>query len=398
MYKSKNNITKETVAIKLLNNLPKHRKYSERELEIIDKKLDHENTVSITEYFSIHARIYIVMEYCRGGDLQDYIIKNEPKLNERFNLMTDMARGVLYLHCQNIVHRDLKPENVLLTNTGQRYICKITDFGLSRIMKQKEEEFSTHCGSPPFMAPEVIEGYSHSKPVDVFSLGLIYFAVYRLSMVQNSYGERLLVPAKIQSKKNYDFVNFVLRKEQPTVFQFVLDFFRTSEEMGRFVYSMVRRKPEERPLMDQVLIGIVEEKVRHDFIGGQEESKERDLFKMGTWKEHQDKIRDLEAKINDQEAKINSQEHQMNNQEAIINNKEDLIRDQEDTISHQRNIIEDILQQNAKLQEELNKYSENKKPKGIPKKETKEQEDLKEPSVSKQDECLAKPTVRLKRA
>ena len=90
------------------------------------------------------------MEYCRGGDLQDYTIKNEPKLKERFNLMTDMARGVLYLHSQNIIHRDLKPENVLLTNTGQRCICKITDFGLSRIMKQKEEEFSTHSGSLPF--------------------------------------------------------------------------------------------------------------------------------------------------------------------------------------------------------------------------------------------------------
>ena len=49
-------------------------------------------------------------------------------------------------------------------------------------MEHKYDMFSTHCESPPFMAPEVIEGYSHSKPVDVFSLSLIYFAVYKLSM------------------------------------------------------------------------------------------------------------------------------------------------------------------------------------------------------------------------
>ena len=189
VYKATKKMTRETVAIKLLQNLPKNRKYSERELEIINRALDHENIVSIPGYFSLLGRIYIVMEFCEGGDLQDYIIKNEPKLKERFNLMTDMTRGVLYLHGQNIVHRDLKPENVLLTYSGQRYICKITDFGLSRIIEHKQEMFSTHCGSPPYFAPEVIEGYAHSKPVDVFSLGLIFFAVYKLSFVQNSYGD-----------------------------------------------------------------------------------------------------------------------------------------------------------------------------------------------------------------
>ena len=85
-----------------------NRKYSERELEIINQALDHENIVSIPGYFPLLGRIYIVMEFCEGGDLQDYIINNEPKLKERFNLMTDM--GFCTFIVRTIVHRDLKPE------------------------------------------------------------------------------------------------------------------------------------------------------------------------------------------------------------------------------------------------------------------------------------------------
>ena len=87
-------------------------------------------------------------------------------------------------------------------------------------MEHKQEMFSTHCGSPPFMAPEVIEGYLHSKPVDVFLHGLIYFAVNKLSFVQYRYGEKCIIPAKISSKKNYDYLNYILRKEQPSESKF----------------------------------------------------------------------------------------------------------------------------------------------------------------------------------
>ena len=353
-------------------------------MEIIDQALDHENIVSIKGHFSLGRRIYIVMEFCEGGDLQDYIIKNEPDLKERFSLMTDTARGVLYLHSQNIVHSDLKPENVLLTKTGQRYICKITDFGLSRIMEHKQEMFSTFSGSIPYFAPEVIEGYSYSKPVDVFPLGLIYFAVYRLSIVQNSYGESCVIPAKISSKKNYDSLNYILRKEQPSESKFIEDFFPESKEMGKLVYSMVTKRPGDRPLIDKVLIGIVEEKIRHDITKGQVDSMERDHSGTETLQMKQgNRIRDLEEKISDQE--------------ATINNKEDKIRDLEDTIRHQQDNIENILRQNAKLLEELNKHTDIIKAKDRSGKETTNKRDLTEPIVSQPVEVGAKPKVSVKK-
>ena len=77
--------------------------------------------------------------------------------------------------------------------------------------------------------------------------------------------------------------------------------------MGRLIYSMVRSKPDERSLIDKVLVRIVEEKVRHDFTGGNKESVEREISDTRTWaREQENRISFLEAKINDQEAAISA--------------------------------------------------------------------------------------------
>ena len=308
---------KDIVAVKILQNLPKNRKFTDRELEIVDQVLDHENIVKITEHFTTSNMgltfIYIVMEFCEGGDLNDYIIKNEPELKERFNLMTDMARGVLYLHSQNIVHRDLKPENVLLTNIGQRFICKITDFGISRIKEHKQEMFSTQCGSLAYIAPEIIDGKPYSNSVDVFALGLIYFAVYKLVIITNSFGQRSLVPAKILSAKRHDFLNSVIRNERPLETRFIEDFFEGSEEMGRLVYSMVRVEAEDRILMDNVLIGIAEEKVRHNIQG---QTLDQEKLRQNMTRENM--IREQQFRIQSQESRIQLQEGKIQEQEATI--------------------------------------------------------------------------------
>ena len=342
---------KDIVAVKILQNLPKNRKFTERELEIVDQVLDHENIVQITEHFTTSNMgltfIYIVMEFCEGGDLNDYIIKNEPELKERFNLMTDMARGVLYLHSQNIVHRDLKPENVLLTNIGQRFICKITDFGISRIKEHKQEMFSTQCGSLAYIAPEIIDGKPYSNSVDVFALGLIYFAVYKLIIITNSFGQRSLVPAKILSAKRHDFLNSVIRNERPLETRFIEDFFEGSEEMGRLVYSMVRVEAEDRTLMDNVLIGIAEEKVRHN-IHGQTLDQERlrqNMTRENMIREQQFRIQSQESRIQEQQVTIQSQQSRNHELQARIQSQESRIQLQEDKIQEQEATISQLLEE-----------------------------------------------------
>ena len=116
---------------------------TDREVEIVKEGLQHDNIVNIHEIFNTRDNAqpdhYILMEYCDGGDLNDYMVTNKPKLNQRFEFMLGMARGVLYLHSINIVHRDLKPENILLKKAGTNFVCKISDFGMSKVRHSRHD-------------------------------------------------------------------------------------------------------------------------------------------------------------------------------------------------------------------------------------------------------------------
>ena len=125
--------TKEKAAIKILdksrlledeNDILRFKK----EISIL-KKLRHKNIIQLYEVMESKKSLYIVMEYCEGGELFDYIVKKKqiPEM-EACQLFQQIINGVEYLHGQNIIHRDLKPENLLLDYNKN---IKISDFGLS---------------------------------------------------------------------------------------------------------------------------------------------------------------------------------------------------------------------------------------------------------------------------
>ena len=256
VYKAKHR-NGNTVAIKIVK---KHNEGKpDYETVIVGLGLKHKNIVELTEHFTITDSgsprgPYIVMEYCNGGDLNNYMIMNEPDLGQRVRFILDMALGVFYLHRKDIVHRDIKPENVLMAFTRGRCICKITDFGLSRVKEEEGQMFSTYCGTPAFMAPEIQDGEKYSNPVDVFSLGLLFFSVYKVTLVKTD-GKLKLLPATEISETDYRLLNGVLCncKKRPNEEYFVKLYFAASVEMGRLVYRMVEEEPEDRPSMEEVV-------------------------------------------------------------------------------------------------------------------------------------------------
>ena len=241
-------------------------KYLKCETDIVDQNLRHVNIVNAYDYFydkgqndhDKKAHLYIVMEYCELGDLSEYMVKNsdDVDLPLRLSFMTDMARGLLFLHLRNIVHRDLKPENILLTQKTGHITCKISDFGISRM---KEDKLSTYIGSVAYMAPEITGNQEYSHKVDVYALGNIYFAVYNKCILTNGFGEKALIPGKYNEKGIITYLSEVLKTLSKD--SFVLKFFHNSPEIGELIYCMLLPQPDERPEIRDIYENIDERKV-----------------------------------------------------------------------------------------------------------------------------------------
>ena len=233
-----------------------HQKYIKGELDIIKQKLDHPNIVKMFEYFEdANRNLYVCMEFCSLGDLNDFFVRNTTDQTMRIHCMSDMSRGVNYLHAHNIVHRDLKPENILLStdkDSEKGLTCKISDFGISKIRTTISDRFDTLIGSPAYMAPEIGK-MEYAGEVDVFALGLLFFAVYKHSVLTNYFGQKSLIPGVYNDEGNIAYLTDMLRKNKPTKDLFLQSHFETGNDVGELVFKMLASEPEKRPEMGEVL-------------------------------------------------------------------------------------------------------------------------------------------------
>ena len=172
--------TQEKVAVKILEKSKMKEKDDlirlEREFEML-AKFNHPNLIMVTEIFESENNYYTVMDYCDGGELFNYIVKNKYLSEEESSFFYyQLISGLEYIHSLGIVHRDLKPENLLLTND---HILKIIDFGLSNYFKEGQNDLLyTPCGSPCYASPEMVSGKHYDGiMIDIWSTGIILFAM-----------------------------------------------------------------------------------------------------------------------------------------------------------------------------------------------------------------------------
>ena len=135
-------------------------------------KIDHPFIVKLHFAFQTPAKVYLVMDFVNGGELF-FHLKREGRFSEdrvRF-YAAECVLALEHLHSRGIIYRDLKPENILLDAEGH---VKLTDFGLSKT-GIKGDQTSTFCGTPEYLAPEVIKGAGYGVEVDLWSLGLVMF-------------------------------------------------------------------------------------------------------------------------------------------------------------------------------------------------------------------------------
>jgi len=151
----------------------------ETEVEIL-KEMNHPHIMNLIDYFeetdSHGKHHYLVTELLEGGELFDRIVEKEFYTEkEARDLVRLLLDAILYIHNKGVVHRDLKPENLLLTSRSDDANIKIADFGFAKRVNLAEQGLSTACGTPGYVAPEILEARPYGKGVDIWSVGIITY-------------------------------------------------------------------------------------------------------------------------------------------------------------------------------------------------------------------------------
>ena len=179
VYLVTHKVTKVQYAIKAIDKRNKENQsekpYFRREIEVM-YKIHHPNVVKLYGHFEDNNYCYFIMEYISKGNIYNLIPHdNKKRLNAKVvaTLMKGVISAVYYLHHMKpmIIHRDIKPENVLL---GENLVAKLTDFGWSNYM-QEDEKRQTVCGTPIYLAPEIIKEEGHDEKVDIWCIGVLLF-------------------------------------------------------------------------------------------------------------------------------------------------------------------------------------------------------------------------------
>ena len=149
--------------------------YFRREIEIM-YRIHHPNVVKLFGHFEDNTYCYFIMEYIPGGNIYSYVPKNGIRTistQQVASIIKDVISATYFLHnmIPPIIHRDIKPENVLLASGMQ---AKLTDFGWSNYM-QGDYKRTTVCGTPIYLAPEMINNTGHDEKVDIWCIGVLLF-------------------------------------------------------------------------------------------------------------------------------------------------------------------------------------------------------------------------------
>ena len=232
IYKAYNKYSKELVAVKeiSLDTLNKYEKSIRNETDIM-KSLNHPYIVKLYDTIIDEDtdNVYLVMEYMGRGDFSKYL--NKRPLKEKFALkyLKQISQAMKYLLDNNIIHRDLKPQNILISDTGN---IKLTDFGFARYF-DKDIMIQTICGSPLYMAPEIIKNKKYDHKSDLWSIGIIFY-------------EMLMGEPPYKAKNIYQLI----RKIENDIIE-IPQKFRLSLICQDLLYSLLEKDPIKRITWDE---------------------------------------------------------------------------------------------------------------------------------------------------
>jgi len=202
-----NKETKDKVAVKVMNK----NNMDSSDLELVRTEIEilkicqHPYIIKLYDIFENVDYIYIIMEYCPGGDLFSYLQKRNFILEEEkvAIIMYKLCKAVFYVHSYGIAHRDIKPENVLLTSEDENADIRLLDFGLSKIVGPGQKCTEPY-GTLTYCAPEIILDKPYLKSVDSWSLGVMTYLMLSGSLPFTGKDEHEIAKNVVYSKVNFE--------------------------------------------------------------------------------------------------------------------------------------------------------------------------------------------------
>lgn len=179
-FEGRSKTTAEVFALKVVKAKVEQKKMMEKfrtELQI-HAKMHHPNIVEFLRAFTINDHTYVVLQMCPNGSLTEMVkVRTCLSLPEVRRYMIQICGGVKYMHKRSVIHRDLKMGNIFL---DARMNIKIGDFGLAAVMADEHDRRTTLCGTPNYIAPEILSKSSnrgHDNKVDTWAIGVICYAM-----------------------------------------------------------------------------------------------------------------------------------------------------------------------------------------------------------------------------
>ena len=180
---------------------------------------NHPFIVKLNFAFQTNSKLFLILEYCPGGDLSKHLYFEKKFSEARAKIyICEVLLALENLHKKNIIYRDLKPDNVVLCDDGH---CKLTDFGLSKEGVFDGDAAKSFCGSIAYLAPEMLQKKGHGKAVDWYLLGVLlyemiigvtpFFSNSKEQIFYNIENEKLVIPDYV-SKEAADLIRKLLER------------------------------------------------------------------------------------------------------------------------------------------------------------------------------------------
>ena len=207
-----------------------------KEISIL-QSINHPNIIKLYDYKFDRNKLLLITEYCNGGNLTDWIKKENKTSQEVLSVIKQILEGINYLHTNKIIHRDIKPQNILIQ---EPLIVKICDFGFSQTFKEEISMFQTICGTPLFMSPEILKMQPYTIKSEIWSIGVLFYNIFFNS---HPYGE-------LESVNDYrSKLQTELIIPQITIF----DNNELNQTMNQLIKSMLSLETDRRPNIQEII-------------------------------------------------------------------------------------------------------------------------------------------------